>query len=129
MPALTARDRQRLATCHPELVRLVEHVARFWPCMVLEGHRDQAAQDAAFARGATKLKWPNGNHNSYPSRAVDLAPTPLDWQDTERFLAFADFVTGAARRLRIPIRWGGDWDNDPSTPNRFQDLVHFELRP
>ncbi|MGH7894857.1 MAG: M15 family peptidase [Candidatus Binatia bacterium] len=124
---LTARDNQRLATCDPRLVRLVEYVARFWPCMVLEGHRDQLHQDAAHAAGKSQLKWPHGKHNSYPSTAVDLAPLPLDWNDTERFLAFADFVTGAAHRLRVPLRWGGDWDGDPATPNRFQDLVHHEI--
>lgn len=129
MPALTAQDNARLATADPRLVRLVTYVSRYWPCKVIEGHRDQAAQDAAFARGASKLKWPHGKHNSYPSAAVDIAPLPLDWNDTERFLAFADFVTGAARRLRIPIRWGGDWDSNPATPNRFNDLVHFELVP
>lgn len=128
MPALTTRDNARLATCDPRLDRLVRYISLYWPCMVLEGHRDQATQDAAFARGTSKLRWPHGKHNAYPSTAVDLAPTPLDWTDTERFLAFADFVTGAARRLRIPIRWGGDWDGDPATLNRFNDLVHFELR-
>lgn len=127
--ALTSRDESRLATCDPRLVALVRYVARFWPCQVLEGHRDQAAQDAAFAAGKSQLKFPHGKHNSYPSMAVDLAPTPIDWADTERFLAFADFVTGTARRQRIPLRWGGDWDRDPATPNRFNDLVHFEVVP
>jgi hypothetical protein len=97
--------------------------------MVVCGHRNQAEQDAAVAAGASKTPWPTSRHNSYPSQAVDLAPIPLDWADTERFLAFADFVTGATHRLRIPIRWGGDWDRDPATPNRFNDLVHFEIRP
>lgn len=135
MSVLTARDHQILATCDPRLQNLCEFVAKYWSFSVLDGHRDQKAQDLAYSEGKSQLKWPNGKHNSYPSLAVDLAPTPLtpglrvDWSDTERFLAFADFVTGAARRQRIALRWGGDWDGDPASLNRFNDLVHFELRP
>lgn len=125
--ALTSRDHQKLATCDPRLARLVEYVATYWPCQVLQGHRGQAEQDAAFAAGKSQLRWPNGNHNSYPSRAVDLAPLPIDWSDTARFLAFADFVRASAVRLRYPLRWGGDWDSNPATRNRFNDLVHFEI--
>jgi peptidoglycan L-alanyl-D-glutamate endopeptidase CwlK len=125
--SLTSRDNARLATCDPKLIRLVEYVAKYWPATVLCGHRDQPEQDAAFAAGHSQLKWPNGNHNSYPATAVDLAPLPLDWSDTPRFLAFADFVRASARRLSYPLRWGGDWDSDPATPNKFNDLVHFEL--
>jgi peptidoglycan L-alanyl-D-glutamate endopeptidase CwlK len=119
---------ERLADVHPDLVRLVHAVAEHWPVFVIEGHRGQAAQDAAFARGASKLKWPKGKHNSFPSRAIDMAPSPLNWDDRERLYYFAGFVQGVATQLGIGIRYGGDWDSDRFThDNSFDDLVHFEL--
>jgi len=31
--------------------------------------------------------------------------------------------------MGLKIRWGGDWDMDTQTKdNKFDDLVHFELR-
>ena len=68
------------------------------------------------------------HHNSDPSRAVDVAPYPIDWNDTERFGRFAGFVLGMAAAMGIPLRWGGDWDRDNDTHDqKFNDLVHFEL--
>jgi len=67
-------------------------------------------------------------HNRYPSRAIDLAPWPLDWSDIRRFYYFGGFVVGVANKLDIPIRWGGDWDGDFEVKDQnFNDLVHFEL--
>jgi peptidoglycan L-alanyl-D-glutamate endopeptidase CwlK len=119
----------KLATAHPDLQRLFNEVIKHWDCTVLEGHRDQAAQDRAFEQGRSKLKWPNGNHNALPSRAVDVAPYPIDWNDQRRFLAFSGFVLGVASQLGIKVRWGGDWDSDRDLRDqKFNDLVHFELR-
>jgi peptidoglycan LD-endopeptidase CwlK len=118
----------KLATCDPRLQAVVRDVAAHFPCVVLEGHRGQAAQDTAFAAGNTKLKWPLGKHNATPGRAVDLAPSPLDWQDRERFSLFAGFVLGTAAARGIALRWGGDWNGDfRVADNKFDDLVHFEL--
>jgi peptidoglycan LD-endopeptidase CwlK len=125
---LSPASKTRLASCAPDLQQLVTDVARTFPCTVLEGHRGQAAQDAAYAAGKTKVRWPNGKHNSQPSRAVDLAPTPIDWQDRERFTLFAGFVLGTAAARGIRLRWGGDWNrNFQVSDNGFDDLVHFEL--
>jgi peptidoglycan L-alanyl-D-glutamate endopeptidase CwlK len=36
---------------------------------------------------------------------------------------------GVASQMGLKIRWGGDWDMDTQTKdNKFDDLVHFELR-
>ena len=38
-------------------------------------------------------------------------------------------VTYVALEMGIPLRWGGDWDNDTQlSNNKFDDLVHFELK-
>jgi peptidoglycan LD-endopeptidase CwlK len=128
MDKLSDTSRARLATCEARLQALVAEVANTIPCTVLEGHRGQAAQDAAYAAGKTKLRWPNGKHNSQPSRAVDLAPTPIDWNDRERLTLFAGFVLGTAAARGLLLRWGGDWNrNFQVSDNGFDDLVHFEL--
>jgi hypothetical protein len=125
---LSRASLDRLASCDASLQQLVRDVARTFPCMVLEGHRGEAAQNAAYATGKTKLRWPQGKHNSLPSRAVDLAPTPIDWNDRERFTLFAGFVMGTAAARGIRLRWGGDWNrNFQVSDNSFDDLVHFEL--
>lgn len=128
MPALTPRSAERLATCDARLIGLVDAVSRHQALLVLEGHRDQVAQDAAFAAGKSKLRWPHSKHNALPSLAFDAAPAPLDWQDRERFTLFAGFVLGMAAARGVRLRWGGDWNRDGQVKdNRFDDLVHFEL--
>lgn len=98
-------------------------------CTVLEGHRPRERQDAAFARGQSTLRWPKSKHNHTPSLAIDAAPWPLDWEDRERFHLFGGIVLGVAKQKGIALRWGGDWNGDFHVrDNRFDDLVHFELK-
>jgi hypothetical protein len=109
----------RLATCHPDLRRLIEMVAEgvdqgdlayadVHDITVLCGYRGQAEQDAAVARGVSKTAWPRSKHNRVPSDAVDVAPYPIDWKDVARFAALHAYVAGAAHALGIDlydIRW------------------------
>lgn len=127
---------EKLATCAMDLQILIKEVDTYFPCQVLEGHRRQAAQDEAFAEGASKLKWPHGKHNAVPSNAVDVAYLPIDFKDVNRFHYFAGFVLATAIKLKEEgkmlhsIRWGGNWLNDnDKTRDGLADLVHFELIP
>ncbi len=96
---------------------------------ILCGHRTKAEQNALFLDGKSQLQYPNGKHNSIPSRAVDVAPYPIDWNDRERFSYFAGARgIGVGASPGIAGRWGGDWDKDNKLKdNSFDDLVHFEL--
>ena len=128
MPRFSRRSRSQLQTCDPRLRSLFEEAVRHFDCSILKGHRGEEAQNAAFDRGDSQLRWPDGNHNSYPSLAVDVAPYPINWEDRERFTLFAGFVLGLAAARGIPLRWGGDWDSDWQVrDNNFDDLVHFEI--
>lgn len=128
MPKFSAASRARLETCDIRLQSLFNEVIRHFDCTVLEGHRGQDAQDNAYASGKSQVKWPDGKHNRMPSKAVDVAPYPIDWNDIRRFYYFAGFVLGVAARMQIPIRWGGDWDRDTLVNDQnFNDLVHFEV--
>ena len=125
--------KERLSTCKPELIRLFERVAQTWDCECRCGHRGREAQDAAFASGASKLRWPDGPHNADPSTAADVYPHPVPDDKTSKgratYYAFAGFVLGVAAEMGIKVRWGGDWDGDRDLLDQtFDDLVHFELK-
>ena len=128
MPKFSKRSRDRLGTCDHRLQTVLEQVVEYFDCAVLEGHRSQEDQDRYFSEGRSKVKWPNGNHNTIPSRAVDVAPYPINWKDRERFHYFAGFVLAVGLAKGIKLRWGGDWDRDFRVDdNKFDDLPHFEL--
>ena len=129
MPKFSTRSKAALDTAHPKLKELFNEVIKHWDCIVLEGHRGKAAQDKAFREGKSKTPWPTSKHNKSPSLAVDVAPYPIDWKNSERFYAFAGFVIGIAKMKGIEIRWGGDWDSDRDFKDQtFFDLPHFELK-
>ena len=129
MPSFGAASTAQLRTCHSELQRLFTEVVKHWDCQVLEGKRTEAQQRINVAKGVSKTMqskhvYPLGA----PSLAVDVAPYPVKWNDTDRFYAFAGFVIGTATQMGMTLRWGGDWDgNRVFTDQTFHDLPHFEL--
>ena len=129
MPRFGKRSKKRLATCDDRLQKLFKEVIKYFDCTVIQGHRGEAEQNRAYDAGRSKLRYPNGKHNASPSRAVDVAPYPVDWEDRDRFHYFGGFVLGIASQMGLKIRWGGDWDRDTEVKdNRFDDLPHFEIR-
>ena len=128
MPRFGKSSRERLATCDDKLQNVFNEVIKYVDCSILEGHRDERKQDKYFEEGKSKVRYPMGRHNSKPSRAVDVAPYPIDWNDRERFHLFSGFVIGLARGMGITLRWGGDWNmNFEVDDNKFDDFPHFEL--
>tara|TARA_R100001530_G_scaffold60804_1_gene43904 strand:+ start:82 stop:477 length:396 start_codon:yes stop_codon:yes gene_type:complete len=129
MPKFGKRSQERLNTCDEDLIALFKEVVKYFDCSVLEGHRGKEKQNKYFNEGKSKLKYPKGRHNRKPSNAVDVVPYPVDWNDREQMTYFAGFVKGVAYKMGIPIRWGGDWNNNNDLKdNNFDDLPHFELR-
>lgn len=128
MPKFGTRSLNNLNTCHPDLQRLFNEIIKKFDCTVLCGHRNKEDQDKAFHEGRSKVQWPNGKHNSMPSKAVDVAPYPVDWNDIKRFYMFVGIVRGYAAMMNINIRCGADWDGDMEIKDQnFHDLPHFEL--
>ena len=128
MPRFSQKSINRLNTCHPELRRLFENVVETFDCSIVYGFRGNDEQDKLFDEGKSKLKGGQSKHNRFPSLAVDVAPYPIDWDDTKRFYYFAGYVKRTAEDMKIKIRWGGDWDGDNNLNDQsFMDLVHFEL--
>jgi len=129
MPRFSSRSINRLKTCDAQLQELFYQVVKHFDCSILEGHRGEERQTKAYNDGKSKVQYPDGKHNQYPSVAVDVAPYPIDWSDRDRFHYFGGFVLGVAKQMGMNIRWGGDWNQDTKTKdNKFDDLVHFEIK-
>lgn len=132
MPQFGNASKKRLATCDPRIVEVLEEVIKHFDCSVLEGVRSKEDQNEYYRTGRSKVMWPHSKHNvlveGQLSRAVDVAPYPIDWNDTDRFYYFAGFVVGIAASKGIKLRFGGDWDGDRDLKDQtFNDLPHFEL--
>lgn len=128
MPTLGNRSLENLSLVDIRLQQIVQEAIEIMDFSVIEGHRDDARQNYMYRTGLSQLKWPKSKHNALPSLAVDLAPYPIDWNDTERFVLLAGVMFTIAKQKGIKIRWGGDWDNDGiMIDETFRDYVHFEL--
>ncbi len=148
MPHWGRASAHRRRTLTKNLQKLFDAVVRRYDCAIIEGHRGEEAQERAFRTGRSQVRWPGGKHNSFPSKAGDVAPYPVNWggpllrktpdgkilglnqenlRALLRFYHFAGYVQGMGDGMGIPVRWGGDWDQDFDLFDQsFMDLVHFE---
>ncbi len=120
MYVYSAKSQDRLETCHVDLVRLFNEAIKFRDIKIICGRRGTVDQNKAYNSGYSLVKYPHSKHNRQPSHAVDATPSPLNWEDTQKFRELGNFIQGLAAGLDISIVWGGDWD--------FQDLCHFEIK-
>lgn len=146
MAYFSTRSKQRLATCDQRLQCVCNRVIEVFDFTVLHGHRSLAEQFALFREGRQLVdgEWviedrskvitycdgamKKSNHNYEPSRAVDVVPYPINWEDHARIHYLAGFVMMAAVGEGVALRWGGDWDQDTQVRDEvFSDLLHFEL--
>ena len=128
MPSFGAKSLEKLDTCHYLLKDICSEVIKTYDFTVLEGHRSNERQEELFRQGKSKLRAGQSKHNQNPSHAVDIAPYPIDWDDTNRFYLLAGFMFQAATEYDVVIRWGGDWDRDWEHKDQsFMDLPHFEI--
>lgn len=128
MPVFSKQSLDKLATVDRRLYDIATDAIKIMDFTIITGHRDQAEQDADYAAGRSKLKWPDGKHNASPSKAYDLAPFPVNWKDLSRFYVLAGIILACAASRGVKIRWGGNWNGDfDLVNNKFQDIGHFEL--
>ena len=138
MPRFSESSKAKLDTAHRALQLTCEAVIPHYDFTVLEGHRGKEKQNRMVKEGKSQLEWPDSKHNSTPSKAVDVAPYPIDWEATGRFKVLSGYMMQAFAMLRaqgvvdsgLGLRWGGDWDSDRDLQDQsFDDLPHFELVP
>ena len=128
MPHFGSRSTQRLETLDPELQAVLMDAIAIYDFTVICGLRDEAAQNEAYATGASKKQYPNSIHNVAPSRAVDVAPWPIDWNDSLAFARLAGIIEACAHQRGVSLRFGLDWDRDgQSNDQSFMDLGHIEM--
>ena len=133
MPSFGENSLNNLGTCHTDLQKIAHLAIRFVDFSVVEGHRGQADQNRMADEGKSHLRWPDGRHNTIPSKAMDIVPWPAGY-DERAMLVLAGAVRLAADILLEEgeighgLRWGGDWDGDGDfRDNRLWDPWHFEL--
>ena len=122
---LGPRSKMRLEGVHPDLVRVVERAIQITTVdfTVLEGVRDPLRQRKMVDSGASQTM--NGRHipgaDGY-AKAVDLGAwvdDQVDWS-WPLYHKIAAAMKEAARQVKVPIEWGGDW-------RTFKDGPHFQL--
>ncbi|MDB2415362.1 M15 family metallopeptidase [Rickettsiales bacterium] len=128
MPDFSISSQERLSQCDLRLQKICNEVIKYFDFTIVDGYRNKEKQNNLFYSGQSKLKYPHSKHNEFPSRAVDIAPYPINWNDKERFYLLAGMMFAVAEWQNIPIRWGGDWNkNWKFSDQSFHDLPHFEL--
>jgi peptidoglycan L-alanyl-D-glutamate endopeptidase CwlK len=138
----------RLKTCHVDLQKVLRKVLEHFDHAIECGHRGKEEQDKAFSEGRSKIPWPKGKHNSFPSNAVDAMPYPYSYADLDgtngakkqtqalcRSYMFMGYVLGVADEMYArgeiiaPIRSGADWDDDKNiSEETFVDIPHYERK-
>lgn len=122
---LGARSKMRLHGVHPDLVKIVERAIQITTVdfTVLEGVRSVERQRTLVDSGASQTM--NSRHipgaDGY-AKAVDLGAwvdDQVDWS-WPLYNKIAAAMKEAARQLKLPIEWGGDWIT-------FRDGPHFQL--
>lgn len=116
----SARSVEKLNTAHPDLQLVMMQAITLTPIdfAITEGIRTVEKQRTFVIRGASKTM----NSRHLTGHAVDVAAyigREVRW-DWPLYELIADSVKQAAKNLKIPIEWGGDW-------KRFRDGPHFQL--
>lgn len=118
-------SRQRLEGVHPRLIAVAERALSYGildlTVVPFGGLRTEADQRKLVERGASQTM--NSRHRPQADgygHAIDLAPYPIDWNDTSRFFLASTLMFRAAMEEGVIIAWGGHW-------RTFKDYPHFQL--
>lgn len=147
MPKFGKQSLSRLATCHPDIQKVMNEAIKYYDFTVIYGHRTKEEQFELFRQGRSlvggwwKVTEPKkvvtnfdgsaklSKHNYKPSKAIDIAPYPIDWKNLQRFKDLKEIVIREADKLGIDLIWGADWDMDGDiAEHKLQDYPHFELK-
>jgi peptidoglycan L-alanyl-D-glutamate endopeptidase CwlK len=120
---LTERDLKKLKEAHPDLNLVLTMAARTTtiPFMVMEVERDAAQQRANIKKG---VSWTMRSRH-LPSkdglaRAADLVPIDAKGKPIWAWPVYyklAVIIKAAAKQVKIPIEWGGDWKKNKDGPH------------
>lgn len=142
MPIFSQSSKDKLATCHPDLITIFNWVVKYYDCTVDCGYRPQVDQDRFFNENKSKVKYPT-IHNCKPSFAADVYPyvsgrvnygnTPEEENQCRDFAGFVLCVSiflFESKRITHKLRRGVDWNGNFDVKDQsFKDVCHFELIP
>ena len=114
----------RLKTCDKKLQELCDMmIARSdFDLTITCGYRTEEEQNEAFEKGKSRARFGQSKHNTFPSKAVDICPYPIDWDTKDiRWQEMALNAMWCAGKLGIEIVWGGSFKS-------IRDLPHFQLK-
>jgi peptidoglycan L-alanyl-D-glutamate endopeptidase CwlK len=117
---LSAKSLSRLEGVHPDLVKVVHRAIENSTVdfAVLEGLRTPERQQQLVKSGASlTLKSRHLTGHAVDLGAIVGGQVRWDWP---LYYKIAEAMKDAARDLKVPITWGGDW-------TMFKDGPHFEL--
>lgn len=112
--------------------RKYEKVFPGYTLIVTSVYRTIKEQQRLYTKGRTKpgkkVTWVDGikkkgNHNYYPSKAIDVAVKKIGGRitwDKKRYLILVDLARQASNFMNVKIRSGGSW-------KRFKDYPHLEV--
>jgi peptidoglycan L-alanyl-D-glutamate endopeptidase CwlK len=115
---MDARSERNLIGVHPDLVKVIRRAAKAGGFIVTEGLRTKARQAQLVKAGASKTM----NSRHITGHAIDVAAVvngEVRW-DWGLYPIIAGRIKAAAKEMKVPIIWGGDWA-------KFRDGPHFEL--
>lgn len=118
------KSRERLATCDKRLQVLANEMLKRSPfdLTVICGYRGEEEQEEMFEKGSSKAHFGQSKHNYRPSRAIDICPYPINWDEKDsRWQEMALNAMWCAGGLGIEITWGGSFKS-------IKDLPHIELK-
>jgi len=118
------KSMKNLRDIHRNLIHLMTKVLEILDISIVEGLRSPEKQASLFAAGKSRTL----ESKYLTGLAVDVAPYPIDWEDTRGFYFLAGVVRSLSHVQEISVRWGGDWNgNNQFSDQTFYDLADFEL--
>lgn len=98
MPKYSAHSLKVLSEINSDLQILFKTVLPMYDHKLVEGQRGEAAQQKAFASGASTKMFPYSKHNRTPSDACDADPYPLKkgGAGKEQSIHFAGYCQGVS---------------------------------
>jgi len=148
MPKFSEQSLNKLNNVNGDLVKILMKAIEEYDFTVIYGYRTPEEQYELFKQGrendngewrivnSSQVVTPydginhKSNHNFMPSRAVDIAPYPIDWEhNLNRFQDLSIIIKRIAKDLNINIKWGGDFKKRDEKGNLIPspDMPHYEL--
>lgn len=134
MPQFGSASLGRRTQLHPDLQAIADEAIKRIDFAIICGWRGPEEQERAFNERKSKLHYPDSKHNQRPSMAMDCVPWPVNWKNTEQFVALGAVIMAVGAQLLMEgkithkLRWGHDWDGDGIRGEAGEtDFPHYEL--